>query len=67
MWVDKMIAKKLKFEAGGNNKQYKVDDIYDSIVYTKELETYHLSGLYYLVSWKNYPKDKNTQEPILVV
>ena len=37
----------LEFKAG-NNKEYKVDDIWNSAVYVKELAK-HLLGLYYLV------------------
>ena len=37
----------LKFEAG-NNKGYKVDDIWDSAIYARELAG-QLSGFYYLV------------------
>ena len=33
----------------GNNKEYKVEAIIDSVVYAKEAEG-HLPGLYYLVS-----------------
>ena len=47
-----------EFEAG-NNKKYKVDVIQDSAVYTKE-SARQLLGLYYLVSWKEYPKNENT-------
>lgn len=32
----------------GNSKKYKVEEIYDSIVYTCELKD-HLLGLYYLI------------------
>ena len=52
----------LKFEAGDNGKEYEVKAIWDSIVYTRELKG-HLPGLYYLVLWKGYPKEKNTWEP----
>ena len=34
----------------GNNKEYKVEVIWDSAVYTRESESGHLLGLYYLVS-----------------
>ena len=37
-----------KFEAG-DNKEYEVDGIWDSAVYSKESVTGQLSGLYYLV------------------
>ena len=52
----------LEFKAGGDNKEYKVETICDSAVYGRELETGHLSGLYYLAIWKGYLKDKNTWE-----
>ena len=54
--VKKMIE--LEFEAN-NSKEYKVEAIYDSAVYTKEAKA-HLSSLYYLVVWKSYPKEENT-------
>ena len=38
----------LKFKAG-DNKKYKVDGIWDSAVYAKELVIKQLLGLYYLV------------------
>ena len=47
-----------EFDAN-NNKEYKVEAIIDSTVYAKEAER-HLSGLYYLVSWKGYPKEEST-------
>ena len=50
-----------EFDAG-NNKKYEVKVIIDSAVYTKEAERY-LPGLYYLVSWKGYAKEKSTWEP----
>ena len=50
-----------EFDAG-NNKEYEIEAIIDSAVYAKEAER-HLPGLYYLVSWKNYPEEKSTWEP----
>lgn len=38
----------LKFEVG-NKEKYKIEKICNSIIYTKEFETGHLPGLYYLV------------------
>ena len=58
--MDKNKAKQLEFEAGGNNKKYKVESICNSTVYARNLETGHLLGLYNLVSWKSYSEDKNT-------
>ena len=43
----------------GNSKDYKVEVICNSVVYVRELEG-HLSSLYYLVSWKDYPEEENT-------
>ena len=56
-----------EFEAGSNEEEYKVERIWDSAVYAKESAMGHLPGLYYLVSWKSYPKEENTWEPALVV
>ena len=53
------------FEAG-NNKKYELEGIRDSTIYTRESEG-HLSGLYYLVSWKGYLGDKNTWELALLL
>ena len=65
--VDKKTAEQLEFEAGGDDKEYKVEGICNSAIYTRKSEAGHLPGLYYLVSWKRYLKDKNTREFILVV
>ena len=54
-----------EFDAG-NNKEYEVEAIKDSVVYAKEAKR-HLSGLYYLVSWKDYPEEKSTWEPSSIV
>ena len=43
----------------GNNKKYKVDNIWDSAVYAKKLAIKQLLGLYYLVLSKSYLKKKN--------
>ncbi len=47
--VDK-ITSRLEFESNGDGKEYKVKAIWDSKVYTKELDSDHLPGFYYLVS-----------------
>ena len=51
----------LEFEAD-DDKEYEVDGIRDSAVYARE-SAGQLPGLYYLVSWKSYPKEENTWEP----
>ena len=42
-----------------NNKEYEVEAIKDNAVYAKETEG-QLPGLYYLVSWKEYPEEEST-------
>ena len=44
--VDKNVT---EFEAG-NDKEYEVEGIWDSMVYAKESAVGHLSRLYYLIS-----------------
>ena len=56
-----MNDKQLEFEASDDTK-YEVDGIWDSAVYAKESAS-QLPGLYYLVSWKGYFKEKNIWEP----
>ena len=43
----------------GDNKKYEIEAIKDSAVYAKKAKE-HLPGLYYLVSWKSYSKEKST-------
>ena len=50
----------------GNNKEYKVETIWDSAVYAKEADRY-LPGLYYLIVWKGYPEEENTWKPFSAV
>ena len=62
-----MNDKQLDFEfKAGNKKKYKVDNIPDSTVYRSELVR-QLLGLYYLVLWKGYLKEKNTWKPALAI
>ena len=56
----------LEFEAG-DDEEYEVEGIRDSMVFARESETGHLPGLYYLVSWKGYPEEENTWEPASAV
>ena len=58
--VDERTAEQLEFEAVDNNKEYELEGICDSTVYARESEVGHLPGFYYLVSWKDYSKDKST-------
>ena len=49
-----------ELDAGNKSGEYKVEAIRDSAVYARESESGHLPGLYYLVSWKRYPREDNT-------
>ena len=60
------VEKVSELNAGDDSKEYKVEAIWDSAVYARELEGY-LPGLYYLVAWKGYPKEENTWEPVSAV
>ena len=57
--VDKEV-RQIEFDTDDDGEEYKVEAIWDSTVYTRESESGHLSGFYYLVSWKGYPEEKNT-------
>ena len=61
--LDKQVT---ELEAG-NSGEYKVEAIFDSFVYASELELDQLSGLYYLIALKNYPKKKNIWKPLSAV
>ena len=52
------VEKVPELDAGDNSKEYKVEAIWDNAVYAMESESGHLSGLYYLVAWKDYLKKK---------
>ena len=65
-WVDQEV-RQIKFDAGDNGEEYKVEVIRDSAVYARESESGYLPGFYYQVSWKRYLEEENTWEPVLVV
>ena len=48
-----------KFETS-NNEEYKIDSIWNSMVYAKKSITSQLLRFYYLVLWKNYFEKENT-------
>ena len=56
----------LEFEPNNNDKEYMVEAIQDSAIYTKEADR-HLPGLYYLVAWKGYLEEENIWESFLAV
>ena len=47
--VDKEV-RQIEFDNGNNSGEYKVEAIWDSVVYARELESGYLPGFYYLVS-----------------
>lgn len=49
------------------DKEYKVEAICNSKFYIKESYGNHVSGLYYLISWKDYLKKKNIWELTLAI
>ena len=51
---------------GDNDKEYKVEAIWNHAIYAKESKGYSPS-LYYLVSWEGYPEEENTWEPASIV
>ena len=58
--IDKNNITKLDID-NNENEEYEVEAIQDSAVYAKESKSgYHLPKLYYLVSLKEYLKEKNT-------
>ena len=50
-----------------DSKEYKVEAIWNSTVHASKSESGYLPGLYYLVAWKGYPKEKNTWEPLSAI
>lgn len=42
-----------------NNKEYKVEVIYNSKIYAKKSNNGHIPSLYNLILWKNYLKEDN--------
>ena len=57
--MDKEI-RQIEFDVGDNGGKYKVEAIWNSTVYARESKVGYLSSFYYLVSWKEYPKEENT-------
>ena len=52
--------KVLELDAGDkNSKDYKIETIWDSVVYAEELESGQLWSLYHLVALKGYPEEEN--------
>ena len=53
-------SENVELDANDKNGEYEVKAIWDSEVYARESESGHLPGLYYLISWKRYLKEKDT-------
>ena len=60
-------VRQMEFDTGDDGEKYKVEAIQDSAVYARKSKSGHLSGLYYLVSWKRYLEEENTWEPTSAV
>ena len=67
IWKGRVDENAIKQDAGNNSGEYKVEAIWNSVLYARELESGHLTGFYYLVSWKRYSKEENTWELVLAV
>ena len=52
----------LQLQDNDKGEEYKVKAIPDSAVYAKEFESGQLPGLYYPISWKDFPEDENIWE-----
>ena len=61
-------VRQIEFNTGDDESgEYKVKAIWDSAGYARESKSGPLLGLYYLVSWKRYPKEENIWEPASVI
>ena len=57
-----------ELDAGNkDSKEYKMKVFEDNAVYANESKSCHLPGLYYLVAWKGYCKEKNIWESLLAI
>ena len=56
-----------ELDAGNKSGKYKIEAIWDSAFYIKELESGYFSRLNYQVFWKDYLEEKNTWKPYLAV
>ncbi len=60
-WVNKTLPEPTKEFEAVDNKEYKAEAIIDSAIYSKETNNQMLD-LYYLILWKSYPEEENTQK-----
>ena len=58
-WVEKVP----ELDVVDNSEEYEVEAFWDSAVYAMESKSGHLPGLHYLVAWKGYSEEENTESP----
>ena len=63
----KQVEKVPELDTGDDSKKYKVEAIWDSVVYAMEWKLGYLPRLYYLIAWKVYLKEEKTWEPVSVI
>ena len=57
--VDKEV-RQMEFDIGyDDSEEYKVEAIWDSVVYARESKSGHLQGFYYLIAWKEHLEEEN--------
>ncbi len=60
------LEKDLEFEVGGS-KDYEVEAIIDSAVYSQQTKSNQKPDFYYFVSWKCYLEEEHTCKPLSAV
>ena len=60
--MDKALPEPEKEFETGDNKEYEVKAIIDSVVYGQQANN-QMPGLYYFILWEGYPEEENTWEP----
>lgn len=57
----------MELKAGNKGREYKIEAIFDCMVYARKSKSGHSLELYYLISWKGYLKEKNTYKLALTI
>lgn len=65
MKIHALLEPEKKFEAG-YNKEYELEVIINSVIYSHKAEN-QLPSLYYLVLSKRYPEEKNIEETLAAI
>ena len=61
-------VRQMEFDLEDNHSgKYKVEAIWDSMIYARKSELGYLLGLYYLIVWERYLEEKNIWEPVSTV